>query len=163
MTEALADPKFWVAVSFVIFFALTYKKIAAFAFKSLDDRSAKIRAELDEARRLREEANAVLVQYQQKQAEYLKEAEEILANAKRDAETLRAMAEKDLNAQVEARTRQAMERIAQEETQAVADVRNHVVDIALATARSLITDHVSKLSQADMVQMAIADIERKIH
>lgn len=159
----MSDPKFWVAVSFFIFVALAYKKIVAFTTRSLDDRSARIRHELDEARRLREEAEAVLAQYKQKQAEYLKEAERMLADARRDADTLRAYAEKELAAQLEGRTKQAMERIAQEERQAVAEVRNHVVDIALATARSMIADHVSKLSQDELVQLAVSDIERKIH
>ena len=57
----------------------------------------------------------------------------------------------------------AMDRIAQEETQAVADVRNHVVDLALAAARSLIAEHVATLSQDDLMKLALTDIERKIH
>lgn len=163
MTEMLADPRFWVAVSFFIFFALTYKKIAKFAFGALDDRSAKIKKELDEARRLREEAQGILDQYKQKQAHYMKEAEEILANAKRDADTLRGYAEKEMNAQLEGRTKQAMDRIAQEEAQAITDVRNHVVDLALSAARSLIVEHVGNLSQDELVKLALSDIERKIH
>lgn len=163
MSEMLSDPRFWVAISFLIFFSLTYKKIAKFAFGSLDDRSAKIKNELDEARRLREEAEGILQQYKQKQAHYLKEAESILANAQKDADSLRAYAEKDMNAQLEARTKQAMDRIAQEEAQAITDVRNHVVDIALAAARALIVDHVGTLSQDELVKLAINDIERKIH
>jgi F-type H+-transporting ATPase subunit b len=159
----LSDPRFWVAVSFFIFFALTYKKIAAFAFRSLDDRSAKIGVELSEARRLRDEAEAILQQYKQKQAEYLKEAERMLANARTDADSLRAYAEKEMNATLEGRTKQAIERIAQEEQQAINDVRNHVVDIALSAARSLIVDHVSTLSQDELVKLALSDIERKIH
>lgn len=163
MAEMLEDPRFWVAVAFFIFFALFYKKIARFAFGSLDARGAKIKHELDEARRLREEAQGILEQYKQKQAHYLKEAEQILADAKRDADTLRAQAEKNMNAQLEGRTKQAMDRIAQEEAQAITDVRNHVVDVALAAARSLIVEHVGSLSQDELVKLALSDIERKIH
>ncbi len=163
MSEMLEDPRFWVAVSFFIFFALTYKKIGKFAFGALDDRTAKIKHELDEARRLREEAQGILEQYKQKQAHYMKEAEQILVDAKKDAETLRSYAEKEMNAQLEGRTKQAMDRIAQEEAQAITDVRNHVVDVALAAARSLIVDHVGNLSQEDLVKLALTDIERKIH
>lgn len=159
----LEDPKFWVAVSFFIFVGLAYKKIVAFVCRSLDDRGARIRHELDEARRLREEAEAVLAQYQQKHAEATREAEALIASAQKDAQTLRAHAEKELASQLEARTQQAMERIAQEETQAVADVREHVVDIALAAARAIITDHVGKLPQDELVKLAVSDIERKIH
>ncbi len=163
LTEMLEDPRFWVAISFLIFFGLTYKKIAKFAFGALDTRSAKIKNELDEARRLREEANAILQQYKHKQAEYTKEAEQILVMAKKDADTLRSYAEKEMNAQLEGRTKQAMDRIAQEEIQAITDVRNHVVDIALSAARALIVDHVGTLSQDELMKLALSDIERKIH
>jgi F-type H+-transporting ATPase subunit b len=159
----LEDPRLWVAVSFVIFVALAYKKLATFTCRSLDDRSARIRHELDEARRLREEAEAVLAQYKQKQAEILKEAEDMLANARKDADAMRAYAEKELGAQLDNRTKQAMDRIAQEEAQAVSDVRNHVVDIALAAARALVIDQVSKLPQDELVKLAVSDIERKLH
>jgi F-type H+-transporting ATPase subunit b len=159
----LADPRFWVAVAFFIFIGLSYKKAAAFVTRKLDERSAKIKSELDEARRLREEAQAVLDQYRSKQSEYLKEAEALLDGARRDADVLRAQAEKDLQAAMDSRMKQAMDRIAQEEGKAVADVRNHVVDIALAAARALIVDHVSTLSQDELVRLALTDIERKIH
>jgi len=159
----LEDPRFWVAIAFFVFVGLTYKKIAGFVFRALDDRSAKIKVELDEARRLREEAEQVLKQYQQKQSEYLKEAENILASAQHDADAMRSFTEQELRTALEARMGQALERIAQEENNAIADVRNHVVDIALAAARSLIVDHVSTMSQEDLVKLALSDIERKIH
>ena len=159
----LEDPRFWVSVAFFIFIALSYKKVAAMAIRSLDDRSAKIKSELDEAQRLRVEAEQVLQLYKQKQAEYLKEAESILASAVKDAETLRTFSEQELKATLEARMKHAVDRIAQEESQAIAEVRNHVVDIALAAARALIVDHVNTMSQDDLVKLALADIERKIH
>ena len=159
----LEDPRFWVSVAFFIFIALSYKKVAAMAIRSLDERSARIKTELDEAQRLRLEAEQVLQQYKQKQAEYLKEAESILASAMKDAETLRTFSEQELKATLEARMKHAVDRIAQEESQAIAEVRNHVVDIALAAARALIVDHVSTMSQDDLVKLALADIERKIH
>lgn len=157
------DPRLWVAASFAIFVALVYRKLSRFACRALDDRSAQIQHELDEARRLREAAESVLKEYQIKQAEYLQEAEQMLESARTDANAMRAYAEKELEAQLEARTRQAMERIAQEEGQAVSEVRDHVVDIALAAARALIADHVSKMPQEELVKLALSDIERKIH
>jgi F-type H+-transporting ATPase subunit b len=163
MALDLTDPRLWVTLSFLIFVALGYKKIAAFAANALDERSAKIKAELDAAHALRAQAEAVLEEYREKQSHYLKEAEGILASARTDADTIRAHAEKDLLASLETRMKQAVERIAQEEERAVADVRNHVVDIALAAARNIITDHVSTMSQDDLVKLALSDIERKIH
>jgi len=163
METLLEDPRFWVTVAFVLFIALGYKKIAALALRALDERSAKIKTELDEAQALREEAHAVLEQYKQKQAEYLKEAEAILLAAQKDAEHLRDFSEKELHAALELRMQHALDRISQEETKAIADVRNHVVDIALAAARALIIEHVGNLSQDDIVKLALTDIERKIH
>ncbi len=159
----LSDPKFWVAVSFFAMVALGYKKVSAFITGALDQRSAKIKAELDHARTLREQAEAVLAEYKKKQAEYLKEAETMLAKAREDATLLNKQAERELKDLLDSRMKQALEKIAREETQAIQDVRNHVVDIALAAARAAITNHVGKLTQEDLIKLALADIERKIH
>jgi F-type H+-transporting ATPase subunit b len=163
MNEMLEDPRLWVATAFVLFVVLSYKKIGGFVARALDQRAGKIAAELSEARRLREEAASMLAQYKQKQAEYLKEAESLLADARRDAGLLRAQAEQELKIALAARTKHALERIAQEENKAIADVRNHVVDIALAASRALIADHVATLPPDDLVKLALSDIERKIH
>jgi F-type H+-transporting ATPase subunit b len=164
MEEAFyLDPRFWVAVAFVLFVALSFKKIKLPLLRALDARSEKIRNELDRARILREDAEIVLADYKKKQAEYLKEAEAMLAKAREDAEVLTRQAEKDLKETLEGRTRQAMEKIAREEELAIQEVRNHVVDIALASARAVIVSHVGKLPQEELIKLALADIERKIH
>jgi F-type H+-transporting ATPase subunit b len=159
----LDNPKFWVAAAFIVFVLLAYKKASTLLINMLDDRSAKIKAELEEAQRLRIEAEAVLQEYKQKQAEYLKEAESILANANKDAQALRDFSQNELKATLDARMKQAVDRIAQEESNAIAEVREHVLDIALAAARALIVDHVSNMPQDELVKMALTDIERKIH
>lgn len=161
--EILQTPTFWVAVSFTIMVLLSYKKVGRAVVKGLDDRSAKIKAELDQARSLREEAELVLADYKKKQAEYVKEAENMLVKAREDANALTDMAEKELKIALDARMKQALEKIAQEEDKAIQDVRNHVVDIALAAARTIIIDHVSTLSQDELVKLAMVDIERKLH
>ncbi|MDE3036896.1 MAG: F0F1 ATP synthase subunit B [Pseudomonadota bacterium] len=157
------DPRLWVAVAFALFVTLFYKKLAGFVARTLDERSAKIKADLDEAHRLREEAHTILTQYKRKQMEYAREAEAMLAQARRDADTLRIYAEKELKATLDARLKQAGDRIAREEEKAIAEVRNHVVDIALAAARALIADHIGHLSQEELVRLALTDIERKVH
>ena len=159
----LEDPRFWVAVAFFTFVILSYKKIAMLLLKALDDRSAKIKQELDQARSLREEAEGMLAEYKEKQAHYLKEAESILNDAKRDADAMRAHGETELKTALEERMKHALDRIAQEEANALNEVRNHVVDIAIAAARALIAEHVSTLSQDELVKLALTDIERKIH
>lgn len=159
----LHDPKFWVIVAFITFVVLSYKKTSSLLLGALDARSERIKAELDEAHRLRAEAEALLNDYKQKQTAYLKEAETILDTARRDADSLRAYSEKELKAALDLRMKQAVERIAQEEGKAIEDVRNHVVDIALAAARTLIVDHLSNIPQEELVKLALTDIERKIH
>lgn len=164
MSESpLYDPKLWVAVAFILFVILVYKKAVVYLANALDARSARIKDELDEARRLREEAEAVLADYRQKQSEYLKEAETLLENARRDADKMREYAHAELKASLEARMKQAVERIAQEEASAITDVRDHVVDIALAAARNIISDQVGTMSQEELIKLALADIERKVH
>ena len=160
----LAEPKFWTATAFVLFMAfLVYKKVPSMVARSLDERSAKIQAELEQAQKLREEAELVLAEYKRKQAEYLQEAEAMLQKAKSDSAALSATAEKDLQTALSARTQNALDRIEQEEARAIQDVRNHVVDIALAAARALIVDQVGNMSQDELVKLALADFERKIH
>lgn len=159
----LSDPKTWVAVSFLALVALGYKKVFHAIARALDERSEKIKAELEHARQLREEAERVLADYKKKQSEYLKEAEAMLAKARQDAAALGRQAEKDLKETLDARMKQALEKISREEASAIQEVRNHVVDIALASARAVISSHVGKLTQEELIKLALVDIERKIH
>lgn len=158
----LEDPHFWVAVAFVLFVLLAYKKVSSMLITSLDARRERIRFELEEAQRLRQEAEAILADYKQKQAQSLKEAEQIIADARRDAESMTRHAENELKASLDARMKNALERIAQEETRAVEDVRNHVTDLALTAARTLVAEQ-ARQSQDELVKQALSDIERKVH
>jgi hypothetical protein len=94
----LADVHFWEAVAFFLAVALVWKKASAAINAALDQRAAKIREELDQARRLREEAQQTLANYQRKQRDALKEAEKIIEHAKAEAERLGAQAARDLEA-----------------------------------------------------------------
>lgn len=161
--EFLSDAKLWVFVSFLLLVLLSYRKISALLLHALDSRSARIAGELEQARRLREEAEQVLAIYKRKQAEYLQEANAMLQKARADADVLTQTAQDDLKASLDARMKQALDKIAQEESKAIAEVRRHVVDIALSAARAIIVDHVGSLSQQDLVKLALADMERKIH
>lgn len=162
MNIDLHDPHFWVLASFLLFVGLAYKKVSTLGANALDSRTAQIKAELDEARRLREEAEGVLNQYKQKQAQYLKEAEEMLTRARKDAETIAAQAQKDLQVSLDERMKNALEKIAQEENNAITEVRAHVVDVALSSARKMIAEQASG-AQDKLLASAISDIERKIH
>ncbi|MGE0753825.1 MAG: F0F1 ATP synthase subunit B [Alphaproteobacteria bacterium] len=161
--EMLHNPMFWVSLSFVMFMAFALLKFSGTFVGSLDKRSARIRQELEEAKRLRMEAEAVLADYKQKQARYLKEAEDMLAKSRVDAAEYARQAERDLQASLDTRMKQAVEKIAQEEANAIEEVRNHVVDISLAAARSIIIEHMGNISQDELTKIVISDIGRKVH
>lgn len=163
MQALLNDPKTWVTITFVLFVGGVYKKAKQLLFKVLDERSAKIEAELKQAQALREEAEKVLALYKQKQAEYTKEAENILRQAREEADMMATHADKELKAALDTRLQAAMDNIAQEEARAINDVRSHIVDISLAAARSLVVHHIESTPQQELLKLALADIDRKIH
>ena len=159
----LNDPTFWVAVAFVIFMGLMYWKARKPMLDGLDARAERIKAELDEAQRLREEAQKTLAEYKRKQRDAAKEAEEMLESARHEADLLRNQASEDLKAVLARRERAALEKIAQAETQAVQEVRAQAVDIAMAATAKLLTDSVDPARDQAMVDQAIKDLSAKLH
>jgi F-type H+-transporting ATPase subunit b len=118
--EFFIDPEFWVAVGFVTVIGIfLYKRLPAFAGAALDRRAAAIANELDEAKRLREEAEALLAQYKAKAASVEQEAEAILTEAKDNAERFASEARTALKQQIERRAQVAQDKIAQAEAQAM--------------------------------------------
>ena len=163
MSELFHDPEFWVLVAFVIVLLLLWKKAAPGVMKGLDERAARIAAQLEEARRLRQEAETALASYQEKQRQTMRQAEEILAHATVEAERIGKLAASDLEASIERRTRQSEDRIAQAEAAALAEVRNAAVDVAIAAARRVLTSEVQGEAAARMVEDAIADLPRRLN
>lgn len=159
----LNDPTFWVAVAFVIFIGLMYWKARKPVLDGLDARADRIKSELDEAQRLREEAQKALAEYKRKQRDAAKEAEDMLANAKHEAELLRNQASEDLKAVLARRERAALEKIAQAETQAIQDVRAQAVDMAMAATAKLLSENVDPNRDQAMVDQAIRDLGQKLH
>ncbi|AWK87976.1 F0F1 ATP synthase subunit B [Azospirillum thermophilum] len=157
------QPEFWVAVSFVIFVALVWKKAAAAIGGLLDARTEKIRAELDEAERLHRDAQELLNSYQRRQADALKEAEAVLAHAREEAERLRSQAAAELEASLKRREAQAMTRIAQAEAAAVAEVRDLTVDVAVAAGRRLLETGLQPAQADKLIEQSIADLPRHLH
>ena len=133
--EFLQDPAFWAAVAFVIFIAATAKPISRLLTAGLDNRADKIRSDLEEAEKLREEAQDLLASYQRKQRDALAEAEAIIAHAGEEAERLAVQERDKLEAALERRQKQAIDRIAQAEAQALDLVRAKTVDVALDATR----------------------------
>jgi len=155
----LHDPAFWVSAAFVIFIGVAlYLKAPALIAARLDERADGIRKQLDEARELREEAQALLANYQRKQLEAEEEAKGIVEQAKREAEQIATKAAEATEALVERRTRMAEEKIAQAEAQALKDVRDQAINLATDAARQILIDTVAKDRSDDLVGEAIGEL-----
>ena len=157
------EPHFWVDVAFILVVALAFKPVSRAIAAALDARSAKIKSRLDEAHKLREEAQEMLATYQRKQRDAMKEAEEIIAHAKAEAERLAKQAAKDLEVSMKRREQMAMDRIAQAEAQAIAEVRNLTVDIAIAASRQLLSQGIQPAQADKLIDASIADLPRHLH
>ncbi len=157
------DQVFWVGVSFVTFIVLVFKPVSRFLAAALDKRAAQIEKDLDEAARLRAEAQALLALYQQKQDEIAREAESIIGHAKAEAERMQRDAQEALKTKIEARVARANAQITQAETKALHAVQQHVVDVALATAQVVLTEALKKESDEALIKQAIKDVSRVVH
>jgi F-type H+-transporting ATPase subunit b len=164
VSELIHDPEFWVTVAFLLAVAVAvYFRVHAMVGASLDERAAKIRAELDEARRLREEAQQMLAEYQRKQRDALKEAEEIAARSRDEAERLAAQGRRDLEAAIERRRQMAEEKIAQAEAKAVTEIRAVAVEVAMAATRQILTRQLTEQRRAELIDEAIQALPAKLH
>jgi F-type H+-transporting ATPase subunit b len=160
----LAMAEFWVAVAFVAFvLILFYYKVPGLIAKALDERAAAIRKELDEARRLREEAQALLADYQRKHRSAGQEAEAIVEQARREAEAFAAETRKALAETVERRRKQAEDKIARAEAQAVEDVRAAAIDMAIAAAEKLLRDKAAGASGAALIDESIRTLKTRLN
>jgi len=161
--ELFHDPEFWVLVAFVIVIGLTFKPAKRAIVKALDDRAEKIRSDLDRAATLHKEAQALLAEYQLKQRDALKEAESIVAQARAEAERLSAQAAKDLEAALKRREQMAVQRIAQAEQQAMAEVRAAAVDVAIAATGKLLSEKLDAGRQDALIDSAIKELQGKLN
>jgi F-type H+-transporting ATPase subunit b len=160
----LASPELWVLVSFVLFLALlVYYKIPDKVVKALDNRADRIRTELEEARRLREEAQSILADYQRKRRDAEKEAEDIIAMARREAQFYAEESRKALNESLQRRVRLAEEKISRAEEQAVQDIRSQSADAAVAAAETIVARELKGDSAGDLVTKGIREVSTKLN
>jgi len=158
------EAEFWVAVAFVIFIGvLGYFRVHELLLKSIDDRRERIKAEFDEARRLKAEAEALLATYRRKQQEAEHEAQAIFAGARTEAERLAAEAEAKIEEFVVRRTKMAENKIAQAEAQALADVRSAAAEVAVAAAKTILTRTVKDKVADNLVAKGIEDFKGKLN
>lgn len=160
----LYSAEFWVAVSFVIFVGiLVYMKVPAMLAKTLDERSEAIRKELDGARRLREEAQDLLADYQRKQREAEVEARQIIEDARREAGALKAEGERSMQEALARRMRLAEDKIARAEAQAMAEVRAAAVEAATTAAERIVQGKVAGGLGTSLVDQSIRDLRSKLN
>lgn len=159
----LHDPTFWVAVAFVIFIALISKPVGKLAGKALDDRAQKISSDLDEAERLRVEAQDLLASYQRKQRDAAKEAEDIVRHAKEEAERIAREGRERLKASLERREKLAMDRIALAEQQAIEQVRGHAIEVAIQATRGVLAAGLPAAKADALIDSAIGSLPGKLH
>ena len=160
--EILKEAEFWVAVAFVILIAAVWKPAKRALATGLDERARTIRAELEEARRLRDEAERLLAEYRKKQSKALAEAAEIAKQAIVEAERSSRHAQAELDASLKRREQQAMDRIAQAEAKAVEEVRALAVDLAIAATRRLLRESLDPARAATLVDRAIAELPQRL-
>jgi F-type H+-transporting ATPase subunit b len=162
--ELLEDPEFWVGIGTLIFLGiLLWQKVPSLITSALDARAAAIARELEEARRLRLEAESLLLEYKKKRMDAEGEAATIVAEAKAEAERYAAESRTALTAQIERRGRQAEEKIAQAEQQAVAEMRALAADRAIAAAETLIAARLDDKRAADLVKRSLEEIPSKLN
>ena len=162
MGSLIQDPTFWVAVAFVVFVVLVFKPIKGALIGGLDAKIAEIRREVEEAEKLREEAQSLLANYQRQQRQAIQDSEAIVARAKEEAERHRAEADEAMKDMVHRQEEQAREKIAQAEAAAIQEVRSMSVELAMAAAEKLLADRLAGDEGSRLIDNSIEDIPRKL-
>lgn len=162
--EFLNNTDIVVAIAFVVFIGiLLYVGVPKIVGGILDDRAAKIKADIDEARELREEAQSLLASFERKQKEVQAQADKIVASAKAEAEAAAEKAKEDLKTSIARRMQAAEDQIASAESSAVKAVQTEAVSVAIAAAQDVISKNLSAKDQGSLIDDAIAEVSSKLH
>jgi F-type H+-transporting ATPase subunit b len=158
------DPETWVAIAFVILMGVfAWLGVHRTVFTALDHRADRIKAELDDARRLKDEAAKVLDEYKARRATAEREAEEIVTNARAEAERIAANAKAKMEDFVARRTKTAESKIALAEAQALADVRAAAAEAAVMAATTVLSQSVKGQIADDLLAKGIAEVRQKLN
>ena len=158
------DPETWVAIAFVILMGVfAWLGVHRTVLTALDHRADRIKNELDDARRLKDEAAKVLAEYKAKRATAEREADEIVANAKAEAERIASDAKAKMEDFVARRTKTAESKIALAEAQALADVRAAAADAAVQAASTILSQSVKGSLADDLLAKGIAEVRQKLN
>lgn len=160
----LNNTNFVVLIAFLIFVGiLLYLKVPAKVSTILDARADSIRAELDEARSLREEAQTILASYERKQLEVAEQAEGIIAAARKEAESAAEQSKEDLKLSIERRLQAAVDQISSAEQSAVKEIKDTAANVAIAAAQKVIAKNLSATDANDLINSSIKDVAAKLH
>jgi F-type H+-transporting ATPase subunit b len=158
-----ADPRLWVFFSLAILVGIVvWKKVPALLAKALDERADVIRAELDKARNLREEAQELLASYERRQREAEKEAEDIVAQARHEAELFAKDAREKLEDVLQRRAETSTRKIAQAEQRATAEVRERAASLASATAKIALEQSLTKTAHNKLISDSIKTLNERL-
>src|SRR5476649_697513 len=158
------EPEFWVAVAFVVLMGVfAYFGIHRTVLKTLDHRSERIKAELDDAKRLKQEAAKLLAEYKARHASAEREAQDIISSAEAEAERIAAEAKTKMEDFVARRTKTAESKIALAEAQALADVRAAAVNAAVTAASTVLSQSVKGSVADDLLAKGIAEVRAKLN
>ncbi|WP_415183615.1 F0F1 ATP synthase subunit B [Phaeovulum sp.] len=161
---SLHNTDFIVTLAFLLFVGvLFYYKVPALLGGLLDKRAAGIRADLEEARALREEAQSILSGYERKHREVQEQADQIVAAAKRDGLAAAEQAKADLKGSIARRLKAAEDQIASAEAAALREVKDRAVSVAVAAARELLSKQMTAKDQAGLIDAGIDEVEKRLH
>ena len=158
------DSSFWALVALIIFIGgMVYLKVPGMITGALDKRASDIENELNEARRLREEAQALLADYQRRAREAEEEAAAIVTEAKKEAERMTADSERQLEEMIARRAKAAEDRIAQAEASAVSEVRSKATDLAIAAATQIVAGKAKGDAGSRLVDQGIEAVKTRLN
>ena len=152
----------WLLIALIVLIAIIYKPLTRTIFGALDGHAAKVRAELDEAKRLREEAQSLLAEHQRKLAAGTDQAQAIVEHARTEVQRQTERHGVELEDTLQRRTEQAMDRIAREEARALQEVRTQAATLAIRTTERLLADQLGGQRARTLLDDAIAEIGRKL-
>ena len=163
MSALLYSAEFWVLVAFLILVGGLFNKVRVLLNGALDSRAERIKAQLDEAQKLREDAQSLLAEYQRKQNAAAEDAKRIVDHAKAEAERIREQTQADLEQALKRREQLAIEKISQAEAEALKQVRSQAVELAVAATARLLADNMDEERVGRLVDEAIKDLPNKLH
>ena len=161
---SLSNTDFVVLIAFLLFIGvLVYYKVPGLVGRKLDERAEGIKAELDEARAIREEAQSLLASFERKQKDVQAQADRIVAQAKDEANEAAKEAKEDIRKSVERRMQAAEDQLANAEARAVRDIRDQAVSVAVAAARDVIAKQMTTEDRNASIDAAIDEVGAKLH